>query len=138
MNPPNGPFNPVNTLPGTVVGCGGTPAGPMADNNVGASSSSTYSNTPGRIENSGFTAMLIQVHAGGPIPTLGTKLDGSVDNDGDMDATDYDGLDYPNGVPDLMGGGPAWSIVDSIGIFSEATIDGGASARQSTGGPTPS
>ena len=57
------------------------------------------------------------------------KLDGGVngvDNDGDMISTDHDGLDYPNGVPDLPeGGGPAWNILDSIGVFSELSVPGG-------------
>lgn len=102
---PAGPHDLINTGSGT--GWGTSPA----DNTVGVSS------TSGVIENSGFTAMLIH-NVAGSAPTLGMKLDGSVDNDNDP-ATDYDGLDYPNGVEDLPGGDPRWEILDSIGVYSE-------------------
>lgn len=78
-----------------------------ANNTLGVSS------TSGKIENSGFTAMLINKGTG-PAPTLGMALDGNVDNDGDLDPNDYDGLDYATGQP-------GWTIHDSIGIFSEVT-----------------
>ncbi len=75
-----------------------------ANNSIGVSS------TSGIIENSGFTAMLIDKGTG-VVPTLGLPLDGMVDNDSNA-ATIRDGLDYETGQP-------GWSIVDSIGVFSE-------------------
>jgi len=63
------------------------------------------------IENSGFTAMLIDKGTG-PAPTVGMVLDGNVDNDSDP-ATNHDGLDYPGK------GQPGWSILDSVGIHAE-------------------
>jgi PEP-CTERM motif len=91
----------INT--GTGVGWGTGPA----DNNIGVSSNSS---DPGKIENSGFTAMLIDKGTGA-VPTLGLALDGMVDNDNDP-MTVHDGLDYATGQP-------GWSILDSVGIFSE-------------------
>jgi hypothetical protein len=120
-NVPSDEFNVSNTLTG--LGWGSTPNGMEQDNDIGAASSSMYSTTPGRIENSGFTAMLIRVNSGGAAPTLGMNLDGAVDNDGDP-TTIHDGLDYPNGVENLPGDMPAWDIVDSIGIFSESSNGG--------------
>jgi hypothetical protein len=69
------------------------------------------------IENSGFTAMLIN-KGSGPTPTVGMLLDGNVNNDSaelveGVDPTPHDGLDYPGE------GQPGWSILDSIGIHSE-------------------
>jgi PEP-CTERM motif len=64
----------------------------------------------GAIENSGFTAMLIR-NDSGAAPTLGMPLDGMVDNDGDP-MTPHDGLDYATGQP-------GWTILDSIGIYSD-------------------
>ncbi len=75
-----------------------------ANNSIGVSS------TSGIIENSGFTAMLID-KGSGIAPTLGLSLDGAVDNDSNS-ATIHDGLDFPTGQP-------GWTIVDSIGVFSE-------------------
>ena len=91
----------INT--GTGVGWGTGPA----DNNIGISNSNS---DPGKIENSGFTAMLIDKGAG-VTPTLGLALDGMVDND-ENPLTIHDGLDYPTGQP-------GWTILDSVGIFSE-------------------
>lgn len=70
-----------------------------------------------QIENSGFTAMLINKGTG-PTPTVGMKLDGLVNNDGaelvdGEDPTPHDGLDYPGE------GQPGWTILDSIGVHSE-------------------
>jgi hypothetical protein len=62
-------------------------------------------------ENSGGTFMLIN-QGTGPTPTVGMRLDGLVDNDGN-DATVFDGLDFPNE------GQPGWSILDAIGVVSE-------------------
>jgi hypothetical protein len=74
---------------------------------VGASDRNTYDNVSnGEIE-SGFTAMLIRVNAGGSPPTLGLDLDAN-----------NDGLDVPTGRPN-------WSILDSIG-FSEPDSGTGA------------
>ena len=91
----------INT--GSGVGWGTGPA----DNDIGVSNSNS---DPGKIENSGFTAMLIDKGTG-VAPTLGLALDGMVDNDNDS-MTVHDGLDYPTGQP-------GWSILDSIGVFSE-------------------
>jgi hypothetical protein len=64
----------------------------------------------GLIENSGFTAMLIH-NDSGAAPTLGLALDGLVDNDGNP-STLHDGLDYATGQP-------GWTILDSIGVYSD-------------------
>jgi len=69
------------------------------------------------IENSGFTAMLINKGTG-PTPTVGMLLDGNVNNDSaelveGVDPTPHDGLDYPGE------GQPGWTILDSIGIHAE-------------------
>jgi hypothetical protein len=78
-------------LPNTGFGSGIT-------STVGASDRNTYDNVSnGEIE-SGFTAMLIRVNAGGSPPTLGLDLD-----------QNNDGLDNPTGRPN-------WSILDSIGV----------------------
>lgn len=56
----------------------------------------------GALENSGFTAMLIRNDSGAP-PELGMDLDEG-----------NDGLDNPSGQD-------GWTILDSIGVFSEAS-----------------
>ncbi len=80
----------------------------------GSGSSSTVGHTDegedGQIENSGFTAMLIEVdsNSGGVAPVLGQDLDGDDDNE----------LDVPSGAAN-------WTILDAIGVNSEADdIDG--------------
>ncbi|MCC7475466.1 MAG: hypothetical protein IT425_08730 [Pirellulales bacterium] len=118
-NVPNGVFNPIMSGTGNYWGT------TASDNDIGARSSALYSSEPGKIENSGFTAMLVRINAGASAPVLGQELDGFVDNNGDMNASDHDGLDYPNGVPDLPGGGHAWDILDSIGVFSELSDTSG-------------
>lgn len=83
---------------GTGVGYGSG-----AGSSIGASNVGSGGAPDGRIENSGFTAMLIR-NDGDPVanaPTLGFDLD--VGNNG---------LDVPTGRID-------WTILDSIGIFSE-------------------
>ncbi|MGD9635077.1 MAG: dockerin type I repeat-containing protein [Pirellulales bacterium] len=64
-------------------------------------------------ENSGGTFMLVD-RGSGPTPTAAMALDGLVDNDGNP-GTAHDGLDYPGA------GQPGWTILDSIGVFSEGT-----------------
>jgi hypothetical protein len=64
------------------------------------------------MENSGFTAMLINKGTG-VVPTLGLALDGSIDNDSNV-GTRIDGLDYPGE------GQPGWQILDAIGFFGES------------------
>ena len=59
---PNDAFNPINTGTGNFWGT------TAADNNVGARSSLLYSSDPGKIENSGFTAMVVRVNSGGAAP----------------------------------------------------------------------
>ncbi len=66
--------------------------------------------TSGIIENGAFTAMLIR-NDSGAAPTYLMSLDSAIDNDNNP-ATPHDGLDYPTGQP-------GWTIVDSIGVFSE-------------------
>ncbi|MBL9162449.1 MAG: hypothetical protein JNL18_06955 [Planctomycetaceae bacterium] len=83
---------------GTGVGYGSG-----AGSSIGASNVGSGGAPDGRIENSGFTAMLIR-NGGDPVsnaPTLGFDLD--VGNNG---------LDVATGRTD-------WTILDSIGIFSE-------------------
>jgi hypothetical protein len=83
---------------GTGVGYGSG-----AGSSIGASNVGSGGAPDGRIENSGFTAMLIR-NDGDPVanaPTLGFDLD--VGNNG---------LDAPTGRT-------GWTILDSIGIFSE-------------------
>lgn len=64
------------------------------------------------MENSGGTFMIIR-NDGGIVPTIGLDLDDNSVNDNDNDPlTLNDGLDFATGQPN-------WSIVDSIGIFSE-------------------
>ncbi len=129
---PNDAFNPINTLGSSPNnGWGSTPG---TDNNIGVQTSALYSDQPGKIENSGFTAMLIRVNSGGAAPVLGQTLDGSVDNDDDSVVNDHDGLDYPNGVADLSLNNPAWTILDSIGVFSEGT--GGTTIGEAVYGRT--
>jgi hypothetical protein len=96
---PAGPHDLINTGSGDSWGTS------PADNTVGVSS------TGGEIENSGFTAMLIR-NDSGDAPILGLELDGQVDNDDD-EMTTYDGLDYETGQS-------GWTILDSVGVFSEA------------------
>ncbi len=98
-NVPAQPWNLINTGPGASWGT------MPSDNSLGVSSA-----TGGVIENSGFTAMLIR-NDSGVAPTLGLNLDSVVDNDNNP-MTAHDGLDYPTGQP-------GWTILDSIGIFSE-------------------
>ena len=84
---------------GTGIGFGGSAAG----STIGASNSNNNGAPDGRIENSGFTAMLIR-NDGDPVankPTLNFDLD--VGNDG---------LDAPTGRA-------GWTILDSIGVFAE-------------------
>jgi hypothetical protein len=136
-NVPNDAFNVVNTAPPINPGNpseGGWGRTPGVDNNIGVSTSTFYSSDPGKIENSGFTAMLICVNSGGAVPILGQNLDGGVDNDGDSSSIDKDGLDYPNGVPDLSPNNPAWTIVDAVGVFSEGT--GGTTLGEAVYGRT--
>jgi len=64
-----------------------------------------------QFENGGGTFMLIQKGTG-PTPVVGERLDGTVDNDGNEE-TVYDGLDFPAGRE-------GWSILDAIGVISEA------------------
>ena len=97
-NVASGATNLVNTGPAASWGTA------PANNSLGVSS------TSGIIENSGFTAMLIRNDTGSA-PTLGLNLDSVVDNDNDP-ATTHDGLDFPTGQP-------GWSVLDSIGFFSE-------------------
>ena len=103
-------FSPYGVAPGTTdlvnAGSGaGFGSGP-GSSTIGA----VNQNNTGVIENSGFTAMLIRNDTG-VAPTLGLPLDGMVDNDGDP-LTPHDGLDYPTGQP-------GWTILDSIGVYSD-------------------
>jgi hypothetical protein len=83
----------VNTKGNDFSGYGNGPE----TSSIGASSSDS---TVGVVENSGFTAMLIR-NDSGPAPALGDDLDFG-----------NDGLDIPNGRE-------GWTILDSIGVFSE-------------------
>jgi hypothetical protein len=83
---------------GTGVGYGSG-----AGSSIGAANVGSGGAPDGRIENSGFTAMLIR-NDGDPVanaPALGFDLD-----------ADNNGLDVPTARTD-------WTILDSIGIFSE-------------------
>ena len=86
-----GPFN--NIPPGYGSG---------ANSTIGASDRASEGNPypEGKIENGGFTAMLIHNNSGSP-PVLGTDLD--VGNDG---------LDIPTGQD-------GWNILDSVGVHGE-------------------
>ena len=97
-----------NGLPTTICttsspcgpGFGSGTSGANVKSSIGASDRNSADGVSnGEIE-SGFTAMLIRVNAGGSPPTLSPTMDLDIGNNG---------LDDPNGRPN-------WTILDSIGI----------------------
>lgn len=107
-----GTVDTVIDLGGFSLGSNGMLVMRRAGNPYAVNPSSASVELPAALfENGGGTFMLLKKGAG-PAPTVGMRLDGAVDNDNDP-TTLYDGLDVPTGQT-------GWSIVDSIGVISEA------------------